>query len=238
MALSASVADVLPMPQRRPGRPAGLAFLVSAGVHVVLLSLALSVLAPNTAVERIRTLTVRILDVQSARPAPPQAVHQTPPPKRAPPAPAAPRPLAPILAATDAPAADFSVPPQPALSPAPAVAESPAPPAAPPTPRAPPAPPSPVFEPARFDADYLNNPRPAYPLLSRRLGEEGRVLLRVRISADGAPLSVETKQSSGYARLDAAAVEAVQQWRFVPARRGEAAVQSSVLVPLAFKLSR
>lgn len=35
----------------------------------------------------------------------------------------------------------------------------------------------PALEPARFDADYLNNPAPAYPLLSRRQGETGRVLL-------------------------------------------------------------
>ena len=89
---------------------------------------------------------------------------------------------------------------------------------------------------ARFDADYLHNPRPAYPLSSRRLGEEGRVVLRVRVSAQGLPLAIEVKQSSGSPRLDEAARVAVERWRFVPARLGSEAVESSVLVPLQFAL--
>ena len=43
---------------------------------------------------------------------------------------------------------------------------------------------------ARYDAAYLHNPRPAYPPLSRRLGEEGKVLLRVRVSREGLALSL------------------------------------------------
>lgn len=89
---------------------------------------------------------------------------------------------------------------------------------------------------ARFDADYLHNPRPAYPVSSRRLGEEGRVVLRVRVSAQGLPLAIEVKQSSGSPRLDEAARVAVERWRFVPARLGSEAVESSVLVPLQFAL--
>ncbi len=95
--------------------------------------------------------------------------------------------------------------------------------------------PAPVIA-ARFDADYLQNPKPVYPALSRRLGEEGKVVLRVRVSAQGASLHVEIKQSSGYFRLDEAARAAVEKWRFVPARQGSEAVEASVLVPLHFTL--
>ena len=88
---------------------------------------------------------------------------------------------------------------------------------------------------ARFDADYLHNPAPAYPAQSRRLKEEGTVLLLVRVSAEGTPLSVEIRNSSGFERLDEAGLQAVRQWRFVPAKRGSDNVAASVLVPIQFK---
>ena len=71
---------------------------------------------------------------------------------------------------------------------------------------------------------------------ARRLGEEGRVVLRVRVSAEGMPVLVEVKQSSGFPRLDEAARTAVEHWRFVPARQGSEAIESSVLVQLQFAL--
>ena len=88
---------------------------------------------------------------------------------------------------------------------------------------------------ARFDADYLHNPAPAYPSQSRRLKEEGTVLLQVRVSDQGIPLSVEIRTSSGFERLDEAGLQAVRQWRFVPAKRGSDNVAASVLVPIQFK---
>jgi protein TonB len=89
---------------------------------------------------------------------------------------------------------------------------------------------------ARFDADYLNNPKPTYPPASRRLHQEGEVLLRVRVSAEGHPESIEIKQSSGFPRLDHAAEAAVSRWRFVPARRGDVAIPVWVQVPITFNL--
>ncbi len=89
---------------------------------------------------------------------------------------------------------------------------------------------------ARFDAAYLNNPSPAYPMLSRRLREEGQVMLRVLVSADGQPMRIELRTGSGSDRLDRAAEDAVARWRFVPARRGDTAVEAWVLVPIVFKL--
>jgi periplasmic protein TonB len=101
---------------------------------------------------------------------------------------------------------------------------------------APPAPAPAPFTAARFDAAYLQNPEPVFPLLSRRLQEEGKVMLLVQVSANGDPESVQVKQSSGYLRLDEAAVKAVRKWRFAPARRGTEAVATSVSVPLVFRL--
>lgn len=88
----------------------------------------------------------------------------------------------------------------------------------------------------RFDAAYLNNPEPPYPAMSRRLGEEGRVLLNVQVEADGLPRQVRVARSCGYPRLDEAARSAVEKWRFVPARQGERAVAASVNVPIHFRL--
>ncbi len=87
-----------------------------------------------------------------------------------------------------------------------------------------------------FDAAYLNNPAPAYPLISRRQGESGKVLLRVKVSSLGTAATVEIAQSCGFPRLDQAALDAVRKWRFVPARRGDEAISASVIVPLTFKL--
>jgi protein TonB len=101
-----------------------------------------------------------------------------------------------------------------------------------PTPAAEPKPaPAPVA--ARYDADYLNNPAPSYPQLSRRLGEEGQVLVRVQVSTDGKVLSVELKQSSGFARLDEAALKAVAKYRFTAIGH-----VSSVVVPIKFNLKK
>lgn len=100
---------------------------------------------------------------------------------------------------------------------------------------APAAQPEPI-QPPRFDANYLDNPAPAYPPLSRRLREQGTVLLRVHVDANGAAAQVELKQSSGHARLDQTAMDTVQRWRFTPARQGGAAVAGWVIVPVSFTL--
>ncbi|MFZ5465194.1 MAG: energy transducer TonB, partial [Pseudomonadota bacterium] len=107
--------------------------------------------------------------------------------------------------------------PAPAPSTAPAAAEAP-------------------LEAARFDAAYLRNPPPPYPPLSRRLGEQGKVQLRVHVNTEGLPTAVEIKSSSGSPRLDEAALETVRKWRFVPARQGDRPVAAWVVVPINFRL--
>jgi len=77
---------------------------------------------------------------------------------------------------------------------------------------------------------------PAYPDEARRRGWQGRVVLRVHVSAAGQPTAIEVVESSGYPLLDAAAATAVRGWRFYPARRGETAVPSTLRVPVEFEL--
>lgn len=93
-----------------------------------------------------------------------------------------------------------------------------------------------VLEPPRYNAAYLSNPPPAYPLAARRRGVEGTVLIRSEVSASGECLRAELKKTSGSDLLDQAALEAVKKWRFVPARRGSQAVVAWVEVPITFKL--
>lgn len=112
-----------------------------------------------------------------------------------------------------------------AVAPAPTVVTAPAPVA-----------PVPVATPPRFDADYLDNPKPVYPALSRRLAEQGRVVLRVQVEADGRAAEVQVHSSSGSPRLDQSALDTVRRWKFVPARLGRTPTAAWVLVPIAFTL--
>ena len=85
--------------------------------------------------------------------------------------------------------------------------------------------------------DYLNNPRPPYPLAARRLGLEGKVILYVEVLQSGTCGSLEIKQSSGYDMLDQAAMKAVRNWRFTPAKRGGEARTAWVDIPVMFTLN-
>lgn len=98
------------------------------------------------------------------------------------------------------------------------------------------APPAGHYEGPRINADYLHNPRPEYPHSAKRAGQEGRVLLRVQILADGSAGSVSVARTSGFEALDEAAVEAVRKWKFVPAKRDGNPVESAVNVPINFNL--
>ncbi|MFN4361836.1 MAG: energy transducer TonB [Hylemonella sp.] len=86
------------------------------------------------------------------------------------------------------------------------------------------------------DAAYLNNPRPAYPALSRRLGEQGKVVVRVLIGVDGTAQQAEIRTSSGYERLDQAALATVRSWRYVPGKRNGTAEAMWFNVPINFVL--
>ena len=173
---------------------------------------------------------------------PPPAPPALSTPPRPAPRPQAAPPQAPIAVADPSPAPNAPTgltraqPPAPAPAP---VAEAPAP-VVPPAPATAPAPPAPAA-PARIempssDAAYLNNPKPAYPAISKRMGEQGKVVLRVLIGADGLPQKVEISQSSGFDRLDRQAQEAVMRWRFVPGKRNGVPEAMWNLVPVNFVL--
>lgn len=195
-------------------------------LHLLLAYALLYFSVKNELISLPPSISVRLLPMVE-EPSAPAKPLPAPPPK----APVRKQPVVqpqPVLAvASPAAPSSFAVPPQPPTPPAPQPVVVPA-----PTPT-----PTPVaIVAARFDADYLHNPKPVYPALSRRLNEEGKVLLKVRVSAQGAALEVAVSKSSGFPRLDAAAMDAVGRWRFVPARRGDEPVDSSVVVPIAFAL--
>ena len=85
---------------------------------------------------------------------------------------------------------------------------------------------------------YGTNPLPPYPLVARRLGKEGVVLLAVVVAPDGRAADVRVLRSSGFAPLDDSAVTTVRErWRFIPARRDGAPIESRVTVPIRFRLA-
>lgn len=172
----------------------------------------------------------------------PKAVPPPPPPlpplvkqpvAKQPVAPPAPQPVA-IADPTPAPNAPVGITvPQPPPPPvAAAVIATPAPaPAAPPAP-----PPPPKVELPSTNAEYLQNPKPVYPAMSKRLNEQGKVLVRVLIGIDGAPQKSEIRQSSGFERLDQAAQNTVMAWRYVPGKRGGVPEAMWFVVPITFIL--
>ncbi|RMD63666.1 MAG: energy transducer TonB [Alphaproteobacteria bacterium] len=82
-----------------------------------------------------------------------------------------------------------------------------------------------------------SNPPPRYPYLARRRGQEGRVVLRVVVGADGRVHAIRVHRSSGYRLLDEAALDAVKRWHFTPARRGGVPVTGTLDVPISFRLT-
>lgn len=155
----------------------------------------------------------------------PQAMNQAPARAPAPPHPNEPQPAT----ASAAPVAASTGPALPSPGAAPATAPTLPSPSG--TPRAPQ-----KVELPSSDAQYLRNPKPVYPALSKRLGEQGKVVIRVLIDVDGSAQQAEVLQSSGFERLDQAALKTVLGWRFVPGKRGGVAEAMWFNIPLNFVL--
>lgn len=214
----------------------GVTILAVVALHVLVVWLLLQVESVRTALAQAAPIMVSLVTPEKK----PEVKPETPP-KPVPvrrrierPKPVAPPPIVTAPAQAESPVV---APPPPPPAPLPPV-EAPVAVAAPPEPAppAPPAPPPVPVTPPVFHADYLNNPPPAYPALSRRMGEEGKVVLRVFVTEQGLPGDIQVRTSSGYSRLDDAASSTVRQWRFVPARRGKDPVGAWVLVPISFSL--
>ena len=86
------------------------------------------------------------------------------------------------------------------------------------------------------DADYLNNPKPPYPPLSKRMGEQGKVVIRTLIGVDGMAQEASIHKSSGFDRLDQAALTTARKWRYVPGKRAGVAEAMWFNVPFTFVL--
>lgn len=182
---------------------------------------------------------------QFVAPPAPETPPAPPPPPKAPPVPPPPRPAV-VKKATPKPtpvplAVTEAAPPPNAPLVAAAEPQPPAAPAAPaaaptPAPAAPAAPAPERVELPSSNAAYLQNPAPGYPAISKRMGEQGKVLLRVFIAADGTPQKIELNQSSGFDRLDRQAHDAVMRWRFVPGKRNGVPESMWFLVPINFVL--
>lgn len=171
---------------------------------------------------------------------PPQPVIEPPPPAPvvAAPTPPKPRPRPvpqpqpqPVAAPKPMPLAPVVpvAPPAPPAPPEPIVAAAP-----PPAPPAPPAPPR--IELPSSNADYLRNPPPPYPPMSKRLGEQGRVVVRAFIQLDGTASRAEVQRSSGFERLDQTAVQTVLRWRYVPGKRAGVPEAMWFNIPINFVL--
>ncbi len=85
---------------------------------------------------------------------------------------------------------------------------------------------------------YLHNPKPRYPRIAKLRGMEGITKLRVKVGTDGRAISVDVDTSSGFTVLDKAAIKAVRQWRFEPARRGGIKVSGDAVVAIQFQLDK
>jgi len=186
---------------------------------------------PAAPIEPPRPLMVSLVQPE-AKPAPEPAIKPEPT-KPAPQALAKQLPPPPVLAAKPTPAAASAPNPDPVPEmlpppPPPVIAAAPTP-APKHAPRAPAAPPR--------AADYLTNPKPPYPALSKRLGEEGMVRLKVLVNPDGSVAQLELAKSSGFARLDLSALDTVlSSWKFHPGTQDGKPVAAWVIVPIEFTL--
>jgi protein TonB len=219
----------LPAAWRSAGRSSR---LTSAAVVVVLHAALVVVLlqfeSVRTAISAAAPVMVTLISPPREKP---EVLPKPPPPKPQVQRKPRPAPQPPVITAQPEAPSTYTAPPAPP-TPVPIPPIEVAPVAAAPGPEPAPAP----VSPPSFNAAYLNNPAPAYPQISRSMGEEGRVVLRVFVNERGLPEEVQVRTSSGFSRLDTTAQDTVRRWKFVPAKRGDTAVGAWVLVPISFSL--
>ena len=190
------------------------------------------------------------MTVELSSPAPPAPPVEEPPPPPPPPEPEAPPededavkpPPKPVEKPKPIEKPKPVVKPKPVQKPQPVKPAPPAPvaPPAPPAPAAPAAPaaaPGPAKETAAISGlASLGNPPPEYPAIALRRNWEGSVGLRIKVLPNGRAGSVEVIKSSGKQALDDAAVAAVRNWKFVPAKRGDTPIEGFATQTISFKL--
>ncbi len=92
-------------------------------------------------------------------------------------------------------------------------------------------------QPAARELQTRTRVEPTYPPAARRAGEEGTVRLRVLVDESGRPKDVQVAKTSGFTRLDNAAVQAVRRWRFQAATDGSQPIAAWTQVAITFRLT-
>lgn len=208
------------------------------GLHLLAIWGLWQVQAVREAAAAAAPILVSLLPTPAAPTPPPPTPAPTPRPQ--PRARVQPAPPAPVIATPDSSA------PEPVVAPLPQEAP---PPAAPPTvpsvsvasstPIAAPAPPPAPKQLPDDAVQYLQAPQLVYPPLSLRRAETGLVIVRAYIGTEGGSArSVQVERSSGHARLDQAAVAAVQRARFKPYAEKGQPVEGWALIPIRFELEK
>lgn len=204
----------------RPNLPAIAAILA---IHALAIGALIQV---RNHVQRVEAAKLTVVNLTP--PPPPPAAEAPPPPSKpevvAPP-PIVQTPVPPVQTVQTTPD------PVPVPSPAPVTVAVPGPPA----PAAPPAPPS-IVQGGDLGAQMVAGKPPRYPVESRRKHEQGTVVLSLIVGLDGAVESISVAQSSGSARLDTAARDAVKGWRWRPILRSGQPVRVKGVVEIPFIL--
>ena len=90
---------------------------------------------------------------------------------------------------------------------------------------------------AHYKIGSINNPHPPYPLIARKKGFEGKLILEVLVNEDGSVKSTSIRKSSGYEILDTVSKETVEKWTFIPAKKKGQPVKDQIRVPIRFVLT-
>ncbi|MDM0078636.1 energy transducer TonB [Variovorax sp. J2P1-59] len=86
-------------------------------------------------------------------------------------------------------------------------------------------------------AEPSKNQKPVYPATAKRLGQQGKTIVRVLVDVEGRPSQARVMQSSGYQELDQAAVDAVSGWKYVPGRRKGVPEPMEFNIPVTWSLN-
>ena len=89
---------------------------------------------------------------------------------------------------------------------------------------------------AEFKIGSHDNPHPEYPLIARKKGWEGRVIIQADIDNTGKVTYIKILESSGYEALDSVSLNTLKNWKFTPAKFGNKFVEDSVTIPVNFLL--
>lgn len=205
-------------------RPNVLAILAIILVHILLIGALMHVRS-----HVLRAREAKLTVVNLSPPPPPPAAESPPPPPSAPQV-VAPPPI--VRSPAPVPTVQTTPEPVPVSVAAPTMAVTPGP-VAPIA--APPAPPS-IVQGGDLSAQMVAGKPPRYPIESRRKREQGTVVLTLTLGLDGAVDSIAISQSSGFARLDKAARDAVKGWRWNPLIRDGQPVRVRGVVEIPFIL--